>query len=125
MSEQLLKLCAQWLEAKAAEQRANKTRIAIEDDIVALTGKKDEGAQTHSIDGFKVTITGKVSRKMDWDKWAAIKNQIPENLRPVKIKEELDERGVRYLADNEPEIYKLLPIEVKPAKTAVEIKPVE
>lgn len=125
MSEELHKLCAQWLEAKAAETKANKARIAIEDDIVALAGKKDEGAQTHAIDGFKVTITGKVSRKMDWDKWAQVKAQIPENLRPVKIKEELDERGVKYLADNEPAIYKLLPIEVKPAKTAVEIKVVE
>lgn len=122
---QLKQLCTDWLKAKADEGRANKARVAIEEDIVAIIGKRDEGAQTIEQDGFKVTTTGKVTRKMDWDKWTAIKDQIPANLRPVKTKEELDEKGVKYLKDNEPEIYKLLPIEIKPAKTAVEVKVLE
>ena len=85
-------------------------------------GKKDEGAQTHDAGAFKVAVTGKVTRKMDWDKWDAVKSSIPANLHPVKMKPELDEKGVKYLQANEPEIYKQLPIEVKPAKTAVEVK---
>ena len=122
---QLKDLCNEWLKAKADETRANKSRIAIEDDIVAIVGKRTEGAQTTESDGFKVTTTGKLTRKMDWDKWAAVKDQIPQSLRPIKIKEELDEKGVKYLQENEPEIYNLLPIEIKPAKTAVEIKTLE
>jgi len=118
----LQQLCADWLSAKSEENAANKKRVAIEEQIVALTGKRDEGSKTHDADGYKVTVTGKVTRKMDWDAWANVKDQIPENLRPVKVKEELDERGVKYLADNEPEIYALLPIEVKPAKTGVDVK---
>jgi hypothetical protein len=74
---------------------------------------------------FESNITSKISRKMDWKAWEAIKAQIPPEMHPVKLKPELDEKGVKWLADNQPDIYKLLPIEVKPAKTAVEVKPVE
>lgn len=118
-------LSAAWLAAKKAEAAAAKERLAIEEQIVALTGKRDEGAQTHEAEGFKVTVTGKVSRKMDWDKWETVKAQIAPNLHPIKYKPELDEKGVKYLQANEPEIYALLPIEVKPAKTAIEVKRVE
>ena len=121
----LKELCTDWLKAKAAEARANKERVAIEEQIVELVGKRDEGAQTIEQDGFKVTTTGKVTRKMDWSKWAIVKEQIPVNLHPIKTKEELDETGVKYLRDNEPEIYKLLPIETKPAKTSIDVKVLE
>jgi len=121
----LKQLSADWLKAKAEEAAANKRRVAIEEQIVALTGKRDEGSQTHEAEGFKVTVTGKVSRKMDWDKWEQVKSQIAPNLHPVKFKPELDEKGVKYLQANEPEIYALLPIEVKPAKTAIEVKAIE
>lgn len=121
----LEQLSAEWLDAKKAEAVANKQRTAIEDQIVALTGKRDEGSQTVNATGFKITVTGKMSRKMDWDKWEQIKSQIAPNLWPVKNKPELDEKGVKYLQANEPEIYALLPIEVKPAKTAIEVKAVE
>lgn len=122
---QLEQLCADWLQAKKAEQKANAERIAIEEQIVSLTGKRDEGAKTVDATGFKITITGKISRKMDWKAWETIKAQIPAGLHPVKLKPELDEKGVKWLADNQPDIYKLLPITVAPAKTAVEVKPVE
>lgn len=115
-------LCQEWLDAKKAETKATSNRVEIEEKIIALTGKRDEGAQTHEAGAFKVAVTGKITRKMDWDKWDAIKASIPPNLHPVKMKPELDEKGVRYLQANEPEIYKLLPMEVKPAKTAVEVR---
>lgn len=121
-AQTLEKLCADWLRAKTYEANANNLRILIEEQIVALTGKKDEGAKTVEADGFKLTITGKVSRKMDWDKWNAVKAQIPAQLHPVKFPPELDEKGVKYLKLNEPAIYALLPLEVKPAKTAVDVK---
>ena len=114
-------LSAEWLAAKAAEEAANKARIAIEEKIIAELGQKEEGAQTHKIGGFKIEIVGKLSRKLDFDAWESIKNQFPENLRPIKIKEELDEKGVKYLQQNEPDLYRLLPLEIKPAKTAVKV----
>jgi hypothetical protein len=120
----LEELCADWLEAKTREQKANADRVAVEQKIEALTGKKDEGSQTHEAGTFKVTVTGKVTRKMDWDKWATVRDSIPAELHPVKMKPELDERGVKWLRDNRPDLYERLPIEVKTAKTAVEVKTV-
>jgi hypothetical protein len=110
------------LRAKAVERKANAERIAAEEALIAALGKRDEGSKTHTIDGYKVTITGKVSRKMDWKAWAEIEQSIPVHLRPVKMKPELDEKGVKYLQANEPEIYKLLPLSVSPAKTAVDVE---
>lgn len=117
-------LCNEWLQAKKEEAAANKRRVAIEDQIVEQTGKRDEGSQTHDLGAFKVTVTGKVTRKMDWKAWESVKEKIAPPLHPVKTKLELDEKGVKWLHDNEPEIYALLPLEVKPAKTAVEVKAV-
>lgn len=117
-------LCNEWLQAKKEEAAANKRRVAIEDQIVEQTGKRDEGSQTHDLGAFKVTVTGKVTRKMDWKAWESVKEKIAPPLHPVKMEPKLDEKGVKWLHDHEPEIYALLPLEVKPAKTAVDVKAV-
>lgn len=115
-------LATDWLRAKGEEAAANKRRVEIESQLVELIGKKDEGSKTQEVGNFKITTTGKVTRKMEWDKWASIKEQIPANLHPIKTKEELDEKGVKWLKENQPEFYNLLPITVTPAKTAIDIK---
>lgn len=114
-------LSAAWLDAKAAEQKANEARVAIEEQIVAALGQKEEGAQTHKVGSYKVEIVGKISRKLDFAAWDIIKDKFPTELRPIKIKEELDEKGVKYLQLNEPQLYAILPLEIKPAKTAVKV----
>ncbi len=116
-------LCADLIRAKAAEAKATKERIEVETKIIAILGANEEGSKTHKIaDQWKLTITGNVSRKMDWAKWETVKHQIPEALRPVKFKPEVDDKGVKYLQQHEPAIYALLPIEVKPAKTSVTVE---
>lgn len=117
-------LFAAWIKAKADEASAKKRRVTIETQILAITGHRKEGAETKEIEGFKVTTTGKLSTSMDWEKWEIVKASIPAELHPVKLKPELDDKGVKWLQENRPEIYALLPIEVKPAKTSVEVKPV-
>jgi hypothetical protein len=120
--ERLKELAADWLRAKAVEAKAVADRVAIEEKIIAVTGKKNEGSQTHDADGFKVTVKAVINRKMDWDKWREVEPQIPAELRPVKLKPELDDKGVRWLQENRPDLYLLLPIETKPGKTGIEIK---
>lgn len=120
--EALKDMAVAWMAAKKNEQNATALRVAIEERIISLTGKRDEGAQTHTAEEFKVTVTGKVTRTMDWTAWALVKSQVPVDLHPVKLRQELDERGVKYLQQNEPHIYSLLPITIKPAKTAVSIE---
>ena len=110
--------------AKLAEREANEKRVALEEELIAILGQKEEGAQTHEVGDYKVTITGKLIRKIDWDLYdKSIAAKIPESLQPVKVKRELDDSGVKYLANNEPQIYRLLAkaLTIKPAKTAVNI----
>lgn len=110
--------------AKLAEKEANERRVALEEELIALVGAREEGSQTHEIGEYKITITGKLNRKIDWDLFdQSIASKIPQDLHPVKVKRELDESGVKYLANNEPQIYKLLAkaLTIKPAKTAVTI----
>lgn len=116
-------LAADWLAAKARERQAEAERVAVEEKIIALTGKKTEGSQTHDAgDGFKVVVKGVMNRKMDWTKWEQIKDQIPAELHPVKMKPALDDTGVKWLQENRVDLYALLPITATPGKTGIDIK---
>lgn len=111
-------------DARQVEREANERRVELEEELIALVGAREEGSKTHTIGDFKITITGKLNRKIDWEIFDdSIASHIPESLQPVKIKRELDETGVKYLANNEPQLYKLLSkaLTIKPAKTAVTI----
>lgn len=117
-------LVNQLIQARKAESDANKLRVHIESELIALLGVKAEGSQTHDCGMFRLTITGKLSRTIDWDAYDQVQEKIPLNLRPVKTVRALDERGVKYLQANEPELYSILAaaITVKPAKPSVEVK---
>ena len=111
-------------QAKLDEEKAKEQRIALEEELIGLVGAKEEGAQTHTIGEYKITITGVLNRKIDWDTFdASIAAKIPESLQPVKIKRELDETGVKYLQNNEPQLYKHLAkaLTIKAGKTNVKI----
>lgn len=120
----LADLGQQWRAAKAAETQANKTRVAIEQQIVALVGCKEEGSATHDAGLFKVIVTGKINRTLDRAAWETIAPTIPEALRPVEYAPRLDLKGLRYLENNEPEIYRQVAqaITARPGKPSISIK---
>jgi len=111
--------------AKRVEAEANKRRVAIEEQIIAMVGAKEEGATTTELaNGMKVTVTGKLSYSADIAKLQEICAKLPEQYRPIKTKVELDSTGAKFLRANEPAIWSKLSeaITVKPAKTSVEVK---
>lgn len=111
--------------AKAAEVLASKDRIKLEEQIVERLGAKPEGATTHELtNGFKVTVTGKMTYKADMEMLMQLASALPPNMRPIKVEPKLDETGAKYLRNNEPEVWAMLApaITIKPAKTSVEIK---
>ena len=122
MSE--LKLIIALSRAKKSEETAKKKRIEAEEALIDAFGQRDEGSKTHTVEDWSVTITAKVTRSMDWSKWDATKDAIPENHRPVKMKPELDVKGVKWLQENDPKSYTVLAacLTSKPGKTAVTIK---
>lgn len=118
------------LEAKKAEAAATAHRVALEEELTgSVDGRKvdDEGAKTYSLDGYKVEIERKLNRKVVKGGLASIKLAVPTELCPVKVKEELDATGVKYLQNNEPQIFKKIAkfIETSPAKVSVKVTRVD
>jgi plasmid stabilization system protein ParE len=119
-------LCADWLAAKSAETAANKSRIAIEDQIAQALDAPQEGSKTHNLDKYKVTLSQPVTRKLDADIWAKVSHLVPESMRPIKVKIEADATGCKYLANNEPETWAKIAqaFETKPGKIGVKVEAV-
>lgn len=117
-------LLADWLAAKAAEQKAQALRSKIEAQITAAFDTKPEGAITHKTDAYKVTLTQPVARKVDLRKWDMVKQHLPEALHPIKIKVEADAAGMKWLADNEPQMWSKVAqaFETKTGKIGVKVE---
>lgn len=114
-----------WNAAKADEQAANARRVEIERSMIALVQVKPEGASTYEAGAFKVTLTGKLDRKIDLAAFDALKSSIVPALWPIKTVRELDVVGAKWLEQNDPAVWGLIApcITTKPAKTAVAVKP--
>ena len=116
-------LLADWLDAKAAEQKAQAMRHEIEAQITAAFDTKPEGAITHKTDMHKVTLTQPISRKVDLRKWEMVKDRIPTALHPIKVKIEADAAGMKWLANNEPDMWAKVAeaFETRPGKIGVKV----
>ena len=114
-------VASDWMDAKNEEIAANKRRIEIEEELLSFLTSKTEGSESHQIGPYKVTLTGRLNRKVDWDMLPKL--GIPEDMLPLKHKPELDLKGLRYLESNEPETYKIFSraMTVEPAKTSVTV----
>ena len=77
-------LCRDWLDAKRQENAANKRRIEVEEQMAQALDVPDEGSKTHKLEGFKVTVTQPVERKLDEAAWA--KNRRVEIVYPGEAK---------------------------------------
>jgi hypothetical protein len=118
------KLLNDWIEAKSAETKAQALRHAIEAEIAAVFEVRDEGAITHKTETHKVTLTQPIARSVDADLWTAVKHHLPPEMHPIKIKIEADAKGMKYLADNEPQLWaKVAPaFTTKPGKIGVKVE---
>lgn len=121
MSRNEVEIAAELFELDRERKKLDQKRLALEEEIVAVLGKRDEGSKTHTVGDYKVTISARVNRSIDWEKFDEVSKKIPESLWPVK--RALDETGVKYLANNEPAMYKILSsaLTVKEGKTGVSI----
>ena len=108
--------------AKELEASAREKRVQIEQKLIEAIGAKEEGATTQSGNFFKVTTTGKLTRKLDVQAFNRIAAQLGEHA-PVKTTVSLDVRKLKKLAVDEPALFSMMldVIETKPAKTAVTV----
>lgn len=124
-------LLAKWLKAKAKEEKANAERLEVEKEIEEIYQSflPVEGSLTFKEEGFKVNFKREFSYSLDTDKYIQLIPDIPEELRPHKLKFELDKKGWQYLLENKQnevigEVYKLVSplVTIKPRKTAIKIE---
>lgn len=116
-------LARSWLEAKNAEREANERRVAIEQEIITITGAKDEGRETHNLDAYKITVIGKLTYKAEFEPLHELTEQWPEQFQVVKYEPKLDEPKIRKIREMRPDLYRQIAqhLTVKPAKTGITV----
>lgn len=112
------------LQLVAQKQGVTASITDIDQKLIAIIGFEQEGSRTMDATHFKVTTHGKLNRKVDEVKWAAIEQQIPEHLRPIKTKQVVDLKILRALEMAQPELYRYVcgALITKPATTSIKIQ---
>lgn len=112
-----------------SELKREKDAIAaaitvVETELIRLVGSKTEGRTKLSGESFSVMTTGKLTRKLDLPIWESIKEKIPVEMHPVKVKTELDLTKLKKVKELSPANYKEISraITETPAKTAVNVE---
>lgn len=123
--EKMDELALLWAIAKDKEESAKEERIGIENQMLALHPAKEEGSTTVTTErGVKVTLTGKLSYKVDVPKLLEIVSKWPDDMKPIKVKTEADESKLKAIRAELPKTWaEIAPaITTTPAKTGVTVK---
>jgi hypothetical protein len=118
-------LAIKWSIAKQKEDAARDERVAIERQIIEVHPAREEGSETFATpNGVKVTLTGKLSYKVDLDKLTMLTGSWPADMRPIKIETKVDESKLKAIRSDAPDAWvKIAPaVTVTPAKTGVTVK---
>ena len=112
-------LCEDLMAAKGYMNEAKKEVLRIENLILDFAPEKLEGSQTLPTPGYKLTLTHKVSRKLDYDVYQAL--DLPENMQFVTLKPAIDLFKLRAIERLDPSLVAQC-VTTKPAKTAVKVE---
>lgn len=111
-------------EAKREEDRCKAARLQAEADLAArlLSECPEEGSKTFTIGEFKAVMKRSFKYAADFATMRAC--GLAAELLPIKVKEELDEKGYKWLAANNSEAFAMVSqfVTRTPAKIAVSIE---
>lgn len=112
-------LIQDFLTAKAVEEEARAQRVAAEVAIADAMGNiKLEGTTTCEYDGWKVSVTTKLTRTLDYDKYVAL--GLPKAQQFVVMKPAIDLTALRFAQRINPSIADC--ITTTPAKPSVKVE---
>ena len=114
-------IAASILDMKTQERNIADQRKVLESKLAALIATKQEGTDTKKTEQFKITVTSKLSRSLDYSVYQGIEDTIPEGFRCVKMKPEIDLKKLRLMDDVKPGFSAQF-ITTKPATPAVKIE---
>ena len=123
--ETLYSLAELWLSQKNLEEQYKQERIGTEELIAALLPGPDEGTESTQDSGLKISVTRKLTRTIDLDRYEEVKGNLPKGL--IRLKPDLDLKVYRAVELANPEAFALVQkvISVKPAKASVRIEEVK
>ncbi len=118
---QLESLCFKLASAKLDMISLKAEIAALEKEIISVFPEKLEGSQTKKTDGYKVTVTNKLLRKLDVEAYQAM--DLPENAQFVDYKPTINISRMRAVEQLEPSIVEAC-VTIKPAKSSIKISEV-
>ena len=112
------------LALKRTEEIAKTERAMLEDQLVREISDRVEGTASLTTGSYKITVTSKLTRTLDYPAYQAIEADIPEGVRCVRFKPELDMKKLRAMDAVRPGFSAAF-ITTKPARPSVKIELVE
>jgi len=113
-------ICEKFLTAKAKEAAAKEERLNAEAELVAaLKPGKLEGTATIATDGFKVSVTAKLNRTLDYEAYQEM--QLPDNMAFVDLKPTINLKNLRMLERLDPDTVAQC-VTVKPGKPSIKVE---
>jgi len=109
-----------YLAAKKAMEEAKQLLAEAEKSLIDSMGKlKLEGTTSSKVDGYKITVTTKLKRKLDHEAYKLL--GLPENLQFVKYPPEIDLTKLRHIEAVDPAIVAMC-VTIEPAKTSIKVE---
>ena len=112
------------MELKRREEIAKTERAMLEEQLAKEISDRVEGTASLTAGNYKVTVTSKLTRTLDYPAYQAIENDIPEGVRCVRFKPELDLKKLRAM-DAVRSGFSAAFITTKPARPSVKVELVE
>jgi len=95
--------------------------------LLPLVESTEGGSKTNNVDGYKITVKRPINRTIDGEAWERIKDRIPTDLHPIRVKVEPDAKGCDWLRENRPELWVVAAeaITEKPGKAGFTVEEVD
>lgn len=114
-------LAMEIVDLKAQEEMAKARRHMLEARLAGMIATRDEGTDRAEAGPYRITVTSKLTRSLDYETYQRLEAGIPEGLRCVKMKPELDMKALRAMDMARPGFSAQF-ITTKPAKPSVKIE---
>lgn len=114
-------ICMALMLVKQREAEEKARRIGLEQQIIGLVKTKQEGTTTTNTGQYKVSVTTKMNRELDYEKYQAL--GLPENLEFVDLKPAINMTRLRHIEAVDPSIVASC-VTTKPAKPSVKVEEV-
>lgn len=98
-------LAKRWTTGKARIKELQDELLEIEADMLGLVESTEGGSKTNHLDGYKITVKRPINRTIDGEAWEAVKERIPSDLWPIKMKVEPDAKGCDWLRENRSDLW--------------------